>query len=221
MTGKLLMKIARTPLMGRLIGTAFRLPYRLLPLSTTGGDRYCIAFRHPQPAYEDHMILSPRKPVRDLIGLCEETTCFRSLLKTAQTLCSGPTGPFTLVINGGKRQEVQQVHAHLFSGHAMVSGYTGEPAEENLLYRDDSLRLLAHPHPEWEVHAVILPGPAGLLAPAGELPAAYLQQIGRCIALLDHQAGILQKGYSLVCRMDADSPSAAPVFHIAAGKKLS
>ncbi len=223
MSGKLLMKMARTPLMGKLMGSVFRWAGWLLPVKKIISDKYFIAFRHPRPAYENHLILSPKKSVPDLPGLMGEETCFLRLWQGAQDICKALAKQgksWVLVANGGKRQEVQQVHFHLFTGHEMVREYTAAQTPGNILYRDETLCLLAHPSPEWELHAVIVPA-ATSPAATDEMMIRYLQGVLHCIWLLNGQHPLLSMGYSLVQRIDsADAGAEMPVFHIVAGGKL-
>ncbi len=64
---------------------------------------------------------------------------------------------FTLVANGCKRQDVQQVHFHMFTGDAVVNIYPAREPAERAVFQDGTVRVVQHPRPNWETHFVVLP----------------------------------------------------------------
>lgn len=220
-----LFQIAKAPAMGKMVGIAFRYFSWAIPVKKLGNHKDVIAFRHPKPSYENHVILSPRRAIRDLLTLAQEpcTRYFVALWNAVTGIRetqSAYRNAYTLVANGGKRQEVQQVHFHLFTDHRMVKETPSQATNGPVIDQDDQICILKHPQPDWEIHYVIRP-----VAPFEETGAckdkpAYLAGVLRCIDVLDAKASIVEKGYSLVYQYRRQDKEVCPVFHVVAGKKL-
>ena len=78
-----------------------------------------IAFHHPKPAYPLHILLVPKKAIPGLTGLSPaDTALLGDLFSTVQSLVSEfnleKTG-YRLIVNGGKYQDIPQLHFHLVS----------------------------------------------------------------------------------------------------------
>lgn len=216
MLGRMLLRGAKSPAMGALAGWAFRLCPGLLPVKRVLLTPALVAFKHPRPAYANHVILSPRRAVRSLTQLAQEEAPLGSILAAVQEIAAAQAAyapGFTLAANGGRRQEVQQVHFHLFTGHDMV-GDGGEMAgDDGELFRCGTVRVLRHALPAWERHL--------LLAPGEEADRhAYLRDVLRCVARLAEDDDLQAMGYSLVCRQQGREEAALPAFHLVAGRRL-
>ena len=110
---------------GRRIGKhplasyVFCLAERVLPLQRLGRSARAVAFAHPRPSWQPHILIvptvpwaqlvSPRRPPAQKIELLEE------MLALASTVSAGhdATATWLLAINGGARQDIGQVHGHL------------------------------------------------------------------------------------------------------------
>lgn len=213
-----LFRIAKSPLMGRAVGNAFRYLGWAIPVKKVDGSREVIAFRHPQPSYEDHVILSPKRAIRSLQQMARDglDAYFVKVWETAMDIRAVHPeyhDAFTLVANGGKRQEVQQVHFHLFTHHDMVKEGTPEQPE-NVFSLDGDSCVFAHPAPDWDIHFVTRP------ARSDTDPSAYFRSVLCGIDRLDAVFHIVEQGYSLVCQYrHQDGEQACPVFHIISGPK--
>lgn len=226
MMKQLLFRLAKSPGMGRLVGWSFRWCSWFLPVKKMYCSEKVLAFEHPRPAYADHIILSPRAAVSDLLALGEEKNCgylleiWWAVETLAATRLEYRQG-FTVAANGGKRQEVGQVHFHLFTGHPLVSKDPAAGQEGPVLFTDAAVCIRRHPSPEWALHFVVQPAIAaveksrtGARAPMSE---AYLQAIPKAISQLQDRYVLAEKGYSLVYRQSSNSPAALPTFHLIAG----
>lgn len=212
MVKQLLFRLAKAPWMGRAVGLAFRHCAWAIPVKKVFCSRDILAFEHPRPAYPNHVIISPRKPVQTLLDMAEHAGDFIKVWDAVQAIWEQHPAyhdGFMLVANGGKRQEVQQVHFHLFTDHAMVEDCTG-PAG-SVVFRDDDVCVTEHPQPQWACHLVI--------QPAGQPTDAYFEDVLRCLDRLNGRYGLVQQGYSLVYQQTGDR--ACPVFHIVAGKRIN
>lgn len=216
MLKRILFRIAKSPFMGRTVGNVFRYGPWALPLERVYCSKNILAFHHPAPSYKNHLILSPRRAIGNLQQLASEELAgyFARIMEAARDIRAKHAAyrdSFVLVANGGKKQEVQQVHFHMFTDHPMVEGLY----EEKTAHTDDLICVLEPQNPEWEVHYVLCPAPHKVHG-----RAAYLRRILQEIETLDEKCGIVEKGYSLLFQFAGkESEWERPVFHLIAGKK--
>lgn len=123
---KLLLKIARLPFFGKLIGWCVAHLAHVLPLRIVQEDEHCIVFHHPAPSYELHLLAMLKTQLQDIS--CVSASQLRQILSAARASIeklelSAPH--IMLWTNGGRFQEVRQLHFHIF------------PSELN---REDGLR---------------------------------------------------------------------------------
>lgn len=217
MMRQLLFRMAKGPLMGRMVGYAFQYGSWAIPVKRVPGSRDIIAFHHPQPSYEHHLILSPKRAIGTLHQMASESLSryFGRVWEAAEAIRAAHPeyhDGYILVANGGKRQEVQQVHFHMFTGHDMVHDHAAQAA--SVYCRERACCVLKPADPDWEIHFVI--------KPTGTDRDAYFRSVLQSIALLDTRFHIVQRGYSLVCQRGALASDAEwPVFHIVSGKRLT
>lgn len=226
MLKKLLFKIAKGPFMGIIVGNAFRHCSWAIPVKKVYSSKEIIAFCHPKPSYENHIIISPKRAVKNLqqMSLDRFNKYFVKILETAEDICVAHPeykDSFVMVANGGKRQEVQQVHFHMFTDHEIVNEYSAREQAESVFYSDRDICVLEHPNPNWEIHFVIRPISSSPMAGNEEYKYMYFKSILHSIELLNDEFNIVQRGYSLVYQYNKQkSDKECPVFHIVSGKKI-
>lgn len=217
MLKKLLFKIAKGPFMGKMVGFAFQHCSWAIPVKRVYNSKEIFAFYHPKPSYQNHIIITPKRAVKNLQQLAQESFSryFVKILENAREICEMHPeyhDSFVLVANGGKRQEVQQVHFHMFTGREIVNEYAAQEQNESVFYSDRDIFVLKHPNPNWEVHFAIKPVSSQM---AGNESILY------SIDLLDNEFNIVQRGYSLVYQYNGEKDDMdCPIFHIVSGKKL-
>ena len=215
MVRKWLFRMAKSPWMGKIVGFAFQYMSRLIPVKRIVSNKEVFIFAHPQPCYPHHLILSPKRPVRSLQQLAAEPSYFTAIWSAAMAVHAGQPEidrAFTLAANGGKRQEVQQVHFHMFTDHPLVTENAEKENGAAVFYQNEKICILKPAHPEWDIHLVI--------RSVSSARDDYLSGVLRCIDGLDAQFGIVQQGYSLVYQHNPrKNDQAMPVFHIVSGKK--
>lgn len=111
----MLLKIARLPALGRLIGWCIAHLSRVLPLRIVTENERCIAFHHPSPSYDVHLLFMLKQQVRDVS--CISAGQLDDVLSTATAAIErlGLSAPHIMLwTNGGRFQEVQQLHFHMF-----------------------------------------------------------------------------------------------------------
>ena len=105
------LRVARHAWAGALISFTIRHFSWALPLKKTYADADVVAFFHPAPSYDPHILIVPRRRARTVFALPEP--CFRAVLRVGAVLARQYETPLQLRINGGIRQEVAQAHFHL------------------------------------------------------------------------------------------------------------
>ena len=92
----------------------------LLPVNKISETDSLICFYHPQPAYPVHILLVPKKDIRDLSQLDPIKDEFLlDMFSTVRTLVNEMNLEkvgYRLIVNGGEYQEFPQLHFHLVSG---------------------------------------------------------------------------------------------------------
>ena len=119
---KKLFALAKTPIGDLIIGTAFGKLSKLLPVKRIKETDKVLAFWHPVPSWEKHILIVPKKAIKKLTALKEEDLkyvdeVFRIAKEVVMEL-GWEKGGYTLLTNGGNRQNVNQLHFHLVSGKA-------------------------------------------------------------------------------------------------------
>ena len=225
MLGKILFHVAKSPFMGMAVGFAFRYFSWAIPVRKVYRSKEIIAFVHPNPCYANHSILSPKRAVRNLLHMAsgDLSKYFLAIWQAAQAIGTTQTEyreGFTLVANGGRKQEVQQVHFHMFSGCRMVEACVAEQSEENIVLQDQHLVIVNKPESDWELHFVAGPAAPLLNRENEKAKADYFSKLLKGIGYLEDRYGIVAKGYSLVyqCHMNEEQTE-FPVFHVIAGKR--
>jgi len=112
--------IAKSPLGELIIGLAFGKLSKLLPVDRIKETNKILAFKHPRPYWKEHILIVPKKAIKsltevtdaDLEYISEAFQVAREIIKER----GWKNSDFTIVTNGGKRQEVPQIHFHLGSG---------------------------------------------------------------------------------------------------------
>ena len=218
MLKKLLFKIAKGPFMGKIVGFAFQHCSWGIPVKNVYNSKDIFAFYHPKPSYQNHIIISPKRAVKNLQQMAQESFSkyFVKILEIAREICEMHPeyhNSFVLVANGGKRQEVQQVHFHMFTGREIVNEYAAQEQNESVFYNDSDICVLEHPNSNWEVHFIV--------KPVSAVQMTMDESILHSINLLDHEFDIVQRGYSLVYQQSVEKGDMeCPIFHIVSGKKL-
>jgi histidine triad (HIT) family protein len=118
---KHLFKLAKTPLGDLIVGIAFGTPLsKLLPVKRVKETDKVLAFWHPKPFWQQHILLVPKKPIKSISSLkTEHYPYIEDIYKTAKEIVEElgwNKTEYTILTNGGNRQEVNQLHFHLNSG---------------------------------------------------------------------------------------------------------
>ncbi|MCI0608352.1 MAG: HIT domain-containing protein [Anaerolineae bacterium] len=113
-----------TPLIGWIFAhMSFAIPIKRLRETET-----LMAFHHPNPAYQFHVLLVPKKAVASLKDFDSTDITFLSdLYSTVQSLVEEfHLAAYRLIVNGGEYQDFPQLHFHLISPSPLAPLPEGE-----------------------------------------------------------------------------------------------
>jgi histidine triad (HIT) family protein len=119
-TTQRLFTLSKTALGDFIVGLAFGKLSSLLPVKRVMETDKVIAFWHPSPSFEKHILIVPKKPIKGILDLTAAdfdimTEVYTVTGQIVRDLGLDEAG-YSLICNGGKRQEVHQLHFHLTSG---------------------------------------------------------------------------------------------------------
>lgn len=141
--------VSKHPMTGRLIGLGFQYGSGLIPVKPIVANKTVIAFPHPKPSYDHHVLVIPKRAIATFSDLlkAENHRYLLALIDTAQRLSQewGWQG-FSFGVNGGANQEVGQVHFHLYRGQEHFSVFEGGL---------DGSMVFEHPNSNRSSHLVV------------------------------------------------------------------
>ena len=124
--GRFFLRAARVGWVGGLVSFALR--HFSGALNVAYEDEYVLAFHHPAPSYDPHILIVPKARVKTVLQLTEAQ--LRAVLDVGERIAGGYESPLQMRINGGRRQEVMQAHFHLYPaagvGEMLRAGSYGE-----------------------------------------------------------------------------------------------
>jgi histidine triad (HIT) family protein len=120
----LMINLARSTVGRHLLGWIFGRMSFLIPVQRLRETATLIAFNHPQPAYLVHILIVPKRAIPGLADLTPKDqdfmtdlfNCVQSLVAELELDANG----YRLIANGGRYQDVPQLHFHLVSGDALA-----------------------------------------------------------------------------------------------------
>ena len=88
-----------------------------IPVKRLRETETLLAFYHPKPAYQFHVLLVPKKSVASLKEFDSKDSAFLiDLYSTVQSLVAEfQLTAYRLIVNGGEYQDFPQLHFHLIS----------------------------------------------------------------------------------------------------------
>ena len=100
-----------------IIGWIFEYMSFAIPVKRLRETDSLMAFYHPKPSYDFHILLIPKKAVASLQELDTKDSAFlMELYSTVQSLIDEFQLPvYRLIVNGGEYQDFPQLHFHLVS----------------------------------------------------------------------------------------------------------
>lgn len=121
---KALLYLFRRPFTQQLLRWLFVHMNFAIPVQRIIDTPEILAFYHPQPAYTLHILLVPKREIRDFSSLSErDNAVVLELVHAARSLVQQyrlAESEYRIIINGGTHQEVPLLHVHLISDHPVT-----------------------------------------------------------------------------------------------------
>lgn len=110
--------ISRSELGTLLVGYVFENFTSVLPVDVVYETDKVIAFWHPKPYWEKHIVIVPKKRIESISALTsEDKEYLGAVYEAVQHIVDDQKfEAYTVTVNGGTRQDVMQIHFHLWSG---------------------------------------------------------------------------------------------------------
>lgn len=195
MFSKWLFQLSKNPFIGRVAGYGFQFCSFLLPVKKLSHTKKVICFFHPKPSYKRHMLIIPKKSIPTLLHLAEKKNqdYIRSVWNTAKSMADKHfRDHFVLCSNGGPRQEVMQVHFHMFLDEVISDKHVSLPHGEEYIQSD--IKVMQLNAPPSKIHL--------LLTPASQIARESFDDfLVRAIALLpdlDNRYELRKKGFTYI-----------------------
>lgn len=154
--------IARSRFAAFFIGNAFAYCTPLMPLQKQVVNKQVIAFRHPVPFWTCHSLIVPKKKIASFLDLSlkqsEDQEIAIAIFHAAQTLAQQMVlTDYTVLVNGGRYQDVPQLHVHLAAGSDPQRGKEqfAPPAFWAEVEQYQSAFIYPHPQPVRQFHQII------------------------------------------------------------------
>lgn len=144
-------KLARRPFFGRLAGVLLANGAERFPFRRLAETEKLLVVAHPRPCYPFHALALPKAAVRDFESLpaAERRAFARDLTALLPEMFErSGAGWLRLIINGGSRQDVAQLHAHLIDDRGV--GWDGLALQTSGSLADDfaaAIEILTEKNP--------------------------------------------------------------------------
>lgn len=214
-----LFRLAQSNVGAVIVGYSFQYFHYFLPVSRIINDKLVLVFQHPRPLHPMHILLVPKKAVRTIRTLrAEDSQFFTRVFFLAKEIVGklDDRSYYYLVVNGGARQETQQVHFHLLGERSKVNPLASLPTD--VVFQESFISAFRHPTPNCQTHIVILFKKPAL--PLSELSddfseVAYplLTVVAKLVASFDLET----IGYSLLTQEVSQLEQTRLVFHVVGG----
>ncbi|NKB65772.1 MAG: HIT domain-containing protein [Candidatus Latescibacteria bacterium] len=212
MLGRFLFRLARLvsrhPLTGKIVGLGFQYGSFLLPVRRLADSETTVIFAHPRPAYDDHLLVVPKRAIATFPDLLapNRLVYFAAILQAArQLLDTQGWDNYSLAVNGGRNQEVSQVHFHLYRGRAHWRPFVGEDPTHR---RQNDSAVFSHPRPRRALH-LVLPVQIALDADRGN---ALQTRLGQLI----EEGDLIARGYTVFVQF-GQGPTDGHFLHLVSG----
>jgi histidine triad (HIT) family protein len=226
MVSKLLFRLARHRLLDPAVRFGFAHLSALLPVRRVCETGRIIAFHHPRPAWEQHILFVPKVAVPTLPDVRPgQVPLVRRLIQLALRIASRERfdrDGFALMVNGGAYQDVGQLHFHLASPARELWYECPDAAPEEALLDTEALTAFPHPRPRRTTHVVMLPkGGRAAARAVGGFDHAFIDAAITATQGLVGTLDLLAGGYTLLISARPGPSPAGPCFHLVAGSELA
>jgi histidine triad (HIT) family protein len=222
-----LFRLARNDFAGSVVQWVFAHAAWALPVRKVATTSTVIAFHHPRPSWETHILLVPKVGIPSLLDLDQanesivlELMLLADSLGRDLTQSGEETRPLSLIVNGGAYQDVGQLHFHLVAGSSVQEYRCPGATSTDSLIDSNSMFAFRHPSPIRETHVVLGPKPA---PPDDDQPESLTESQVRALVTttrnLVQEQNLAPTGFSLIAG-SGDGRLDYWCFHLVSGKHL-
>lgn len=164
---KTLFSLARSNVSGYFIGFIFEHLPGLIPVDKIAENKQVIVFYHPVKHWEKHVLVVPKKSTRSFLSFDLNSSSDQNLLITILkeatiTARHLEMDMYTILVNGGKYQDVPQVHFHLAHGKDKQGIALGQEKysviDKKLYFSESDNTYVQQVHdPKGKKHLLLLP----------------------------------------------------------------
>lgn len=220
LVARVLFPIARLRIIGRLVGIFFEFGNFVLPVKRLVDNDRVIAFYHPKPTFPHHVLIVPKKRIPTFMELISDQGIpyLGSILMAARDIIKGKRWgmAWVLGVNGGPRQDVEQVHFHLYKGQGSHRNYS-DPLPPDPLFSDGGWCFFFHPDPDWDTHLLVcITQDAGFTS--GD--SGRIRSIRNVWAKVDKVYSLTERGYTVFVQSGKSPDGCGWTFHVLSGEAL-
>jgi len=217
-----LFQAARSRFAGFFIGNAFAYLTPIMPVQKQYENKQVVAFRHPVPFWQPHTLIVPKKKIASFLDLSLEQAPHQemavAIFQAAQNVAQQMgLREYTVLVNGGRYQDVPQLHFHLAAGTAHQRGKEQfvPPAAWEDAARHQTAIVYPHPHPTHQFHQIICSETAVSGIKSSKLTAASPSTLLDMLQLAQ-QIVVQQQlaGYTLLTNITESSVNGRFYFHL-------
>jgi histidine triad (HIT) family protein len=216
MIARLLFGLARSRLFSAGVRFGFAHLSAWLPVRRVGETGQVLAFHHPRPSWQPHILFVPKVGIASLLDVRpEQVPLVRGVIQFALTTAAAKglaEQGFTVLVNGGAYQDVGQLHVHLAGEPCPVWYVCPEQTPAGVLLETERLVAFHHPRPQRTLHVV--------LRPRQGLDAAFIEAAITTTQSLVKRLGLLADGYSLIVNQRPGEAMPGPCLHLVSGDVL-
>jgi len=222
MIARVLFRLARSDLFSVVVRFGFAHLSALLPVRRVGETEQVVAFHHPRPSWQPHILFVPKVGIASLLDVrLEQVPLVRGLiqfaLETAARERFGADG-FALLVNGGAYQDVGQLHFHLAGRSPEIWYECPSDPSGDVLLATEILTAFQHPHPRRGIHVVPRPRSEPAAAPAARgFDAAFVEAAIVATQTLARRLKLSAEGYTLIANVRPGQPGEPLCFNLVSG----
>jgi histidine triad (HIT) family protein len=222
MIARVLFRLSRSHLFSAVVRFGFAHLSALLPVRRVGETEQVVAFHHPRPSWQPHILFVPKVGIASLLDVRpEQVSLVRGLIQFALDTASresfGADG-FALLVNGGTYQDVGQLHFHLAGQPREIRYDCSVDPPGDALLATASLTAFHHPHPRRATHIVLWPRSEPSAAPVARgFDAGFVEAAIIATQKLARSLDLSTEGYTLIANMRPGEPNPVLCFHLVSG----
>jgi histidine triad (HIT) family protein len=221
-----LFHLARNDFAGSVVRWGFTHAAWALPVRKVATTPTVIAFHHPRPSWDTHILLVPKVGIPSLLKLdqANEAIVLEIMLLADRIgrdlAASGQEHrPLSLIVNGGAYQDVGQLHFHLVAGSSVQEYRCPEATPPDTLIDSDSISAFSHPSPIRETHVVVRPKPDPTGGQSSSMTESHLHELVTTTQSLVQQHNLAPTGFSLIAGIE-EGRLDYTCFHLVSGGHL-